>query len=156
MTSRRLTRWAAAACLALVAACGAAQGGDAAEGSAHEHAAGEGGSDTAPADDPNAPVSLDALDSVPDEVVCDLGTMYPGQPLIDPDAPDFEDEVYSKQQVAEAFAADKAKNGPAYRAYKAALVHQDVLECAFCACGCAPSIGHLSAIDCFKDMHGFG
>lgn len=89
-------------------------------------------------------------------VVCELGTMYPTWPPIDPDNPDFEDDVFSKEQVIETFATDKAKNGDAYRAYKAALVHQDVLDCAFCSCGCTPSIGHLSAIDCFKDMHGFG
>lgn len=88
-------------------------------------------------------------------VVCTLGTMYPGLPAIDPDNPDFSDDVFSKEQVIADFAEDKAKNGAAYRAYKAALENQETLECAFCACGCAPSIGHTSAIDCFKDMHGF-
>lgn len=88
-------------------------------------------------------------------VVCDLGTMYPGVALIDPDAPVFQDGTWSQQQVVDAFAQAKTDNSTAYLGYKAARDYSQHLDCAFCACGCEGSIGHLSAIDCFKDMHGF-
>lgn len=87
--------------------------------------------------------------------VC-LGTKYPGIGSIDPDNPDYEDALYSKAEVIAKFAAAKAADAPAYRAYKAALAYSAELECAFCDCGCAPLEGHKSASDCFKDMHGFG
>ncbi len=89
-------------------------------------------------------------------VVCDLGTMYPGVSTIDPDAPVFQDATHTQAEVTADFEQAKAAGSMAYLAYKAARDHADVLDCAFCACGCADSIGHLSAIDCFKDMHGFG
>lgn len=164
--------WTAAVLsLVLCGACADAPGAGGSEGAADNGAVGAGASggdgasgaaDSGHEDhaegtmDANAMPSMDGLDVPAEPIVCDLGTMYPDLPLIDPDNPDYEDAIYSKAQVKEAFAKDKADNGSAYRAYKAALQHQDVLACAFCACGCAPSIGHLSAIDCFKDMHGFG
>lgn len=85
-----------------------------------------------------------------------LGTKYPGKGTIDPDNPDFEDALWTKEEVQNKFAAAKAQDLPAYHAYRAASRASAVLECAFCACGCATSDAHLSAIDCFKDMHGFG
>ncbi len=85
-----------------------------------------------------------------------LGTMYPGIGPIDPDAPVFSDATWTQQEVTAAFLEAKVQNSDAYRAYKAALSLGDILECAFCICGCHESIGHLSAADCFKDMHGFG
>lgn len=85
-----------------------------------------------------------------------LGTKYPGKGTIDPDNPDFEDALWTKAEVQQKFAAAKAQGLAAYRAYKAAQRASGVLDCAFCTCGCAASDGHLSAIDCFKDMHGFG
>jgi hypothetical protein len=90
-------------------------------------------------------------------VVCDLGTIYPNEPLIDPDNPDYEDGSWTTQQVIDAFADAKAQDTQAYRAYRAAFQYSQFLECAFCSCGCdAPSLGnHLSSMDCFKDMHGF-
>jgi hypothetical protein len=90
-------------------------------------------------------------------VVCDLGTIYPNRQLIDPDNPDYEESGWTKQQVIDAFADAKAQNNQAYRAYRAAFQYSEYMECPFCACGCAaPSLSnHLSAIDCFKDMHGF-
>jgi len=86
---------------------------------------------------------------------CDLGTMYPGVEVIDPDAPVFQDGTWSQQEVVDAFAQAKAEGNTAYLGYRAARDYVQYLDCAFCACGCAPAIGHLSAIDCFKDMHGF-
>ena len=86
---------------------------------------------------------------------CDLGTMYPAKDVIDPDAPKFADANWTQQQVSAAFAQAKTDNTSAYQGYRAARDYKQYLECAFCACGCYPSIGHLSAIDCFKDMHGF-
>ena len=88
-------------------------------------------------------------------VVCELGTMYPGEPLIDPDAPVFDDANWSQAKVSDAFAKAKLDGAKPYLAYKAARDSAKVLDCAFCNCGCAPGIGHKSAIDCFKDMHGF-
>jgi uncharacterized protein with PCYCGC motif len=85
-----------------------------------------------------------------------LGTMYPGIGPIDPDAPVFSDANWTQDEVTAAFLEAKAQNSDAYRAYKAALLLGDILECAFCTCGCHESIGHLSSADCYKDMHGFG
>ena len=74
---------------------------------------------------------------------------------IDPDAPVFNDASWTQAKVSQVFVEAKGQNTSAYLAYKAARDYAHVLDCAFCSCGCAPSIGHLSAIDCFKDMHGF-
>ena len=76
-------------------------------------------------------------------------------PLLDPDAPVYEDARWTQAEVEAAFAEAAAEDSAAYRAYKAALAYPGLLECAWCACGCADSDGHLSALDCFKDMHGF-
>ena len=98
--------------------------------------------------DVNAEVDVEAF-------FCDLGTMYPNSAVIDPDNPDFEDAQHSRAQVIQTFADAKTADNQAYQAYRAARDYADLLTCPFCACGCADSIGHLSAIDCFKDMHGF-
>lgn len=84
-----------------------------------------------------------------------LPSKWPDRAVIDPDAPAFEDAAYTREKVEELFAGAKASSSSAYRAYRAARDHADVLACGFCACGCAAD-GHLSALDCFKDMHGFG
>jgi len=89
------------------------------------------------------------------DIVCSLGTMYPNRTVIDPDAPVYSDSGWTQQQVTDAFAQAKAQNSQAYRAYKAANKYTQYLQCAWCACGCATSPGHKSAIDCYKDMHGF-
>lgn len=86
---------------------------------------------------------------------CDLGTAFPDAAVIDPDAPVYSDAGWSQAEVEVAFADAASTNSTVYRAYKAANAHPDYLVCAFCACGCADSAGHLSALDCFKDMHGF-
>ena len=88
-------------------------------------------------------------------VACTLGTLYPSASVIDPDNPVYTDEMYAQADVTDMFAKAKAESSPAYLSYAAARDHANVLGCAFCACGCASSIGHLSAIDCFKDLHGF-
>lgn len=88
-------------------------------------------------------------------VACDLGTMYPNEPLIDPDNPVYQDATWTQQAVTQAFAQAKAENSLAYQGYRAARDYEKYMECPFCACGCEELIGHLSAIDCFKDMHGF-
>jgi hypothetical protein len=87
-------------------------------------------------------------------VTC-LGTLYPGVGVINPDNPDYSDSLWSKTEVKTKFAQAKAQGLQVYKAYKAAYDNADVLYCAFCACGCAGNPGHLSAVDCFKDMHGF-
>ena len=86
---------------------------------------------------------------------CDLGTMDPDAPLIDPDAPVFSDASWTQEEVEAAFAAAREEDSTAYRAYRAAGAWPDHLSCAWCACGCAAADGHQSALDCFKDMHGF-
>lgn len=101
----------------------------------------------APADEGAAP---DA------QAVACLGTKYPEGSVIDPDNPDFEDVLNTKAEVIKKFATAKANNLPAYRAYKAALTYAHLLPCAFCPCGCDGSEAHVSAVDCFKDLHGFG
>lgn len=88
-------------------------------------------------------------------IVCSLGTMYPDRAVIDPDAPVYHDSAWSQQEVTDSFAQAKAQDSQAYRAYKAANKYTQYLQCAFCACGCATQPGHKSAIDCYKDMHGF-
>lgn len=87
--------------------------------------------------------------------ICQLGTLYPSAGVIDPDSPVFSDEMHTQADVTDLFAKAKAESSPAYAAYLAARENAGVLGCAFCACGCASSIGHLSAVDCFKDLHGF-
>lgn len=93
----------------------------------------------------------------PAELTCDLGSLYEGQPSIDPDDPgDYSEEGWSNEDVIAAFEQAKADDSDAYRAYLFARDHSELLECAFCACGCSiTDEGHLSASDCFKDMHGF-
>jgi hypothetical protein len=81
--------------------------------------------------------------------------MYPNLAVIDPDAPQYSDANWTEADVAKLFSQAKIDQDLAYLAYRAARDHADVLDCAFCSCGCAPSVGHRSAIDCFKDMHGF-
>lgn len=88
--------------------------------------------------------------------LCQLGTMYPGVATIDPDAPVYQDKIWSQDLVTQSFADGKKQSSKPYLAYKAAREQAGVLDCAFCACGCAQGVGHKSAIDCFKDMHGFG
>jgi len=91
-----------------------------------------------------------------DGVVCELGTIYPTAGVIDPDNPVYSGSDYSQAEVTAAFDEARADDSMAYRAYKAAYTWPDVMECAFCSCGCADmSIDHQSAVDCFKDMHGF-
>jgi len=97
---------------------------------------------------------VDAAGDAP-AVVCDLGTMYPTLDVIDPDAPVYSDASWTQDAVVASFAKAKAESSMAYLAYRAARDYSHFLDCAFCSCGCAPGIGHLSAIDCFKDMHGF-
>jgi hypothetical protein len=88
-------------------------------------------------------------------VSCDLGTVYPSQQVIDPDNPVYQDASVTQAEVTEMFAQAKAEDTSAYRAYRAARDFVEYMECPFCACGCAAGSGHLSAIDCFKDTHGF-
>jgi hypothetical protein len=87
---------------------------------------------------------------------CDYGTMYPAANVIDPDNPLYSDASITQQEVTDKFATAKAQNTSAYRAYRAARDNVGYMPCAYCKCGCGSSIGHESAIDCFKDMHGFG
>lgn len=95
-------------------------------------------------------------DTDPASLVC-LGSVYPDSGVIDPDDPKFSDEMYDTAQVKLMFQQAKTANSNAYKAYKAALKYPELLECGFCNCGCAaPPANHISAIDCFKDMHGFG
>jgi hypothetical protein len=85
-----------------------------------------------------------------------LGSVYPDLGVIDPDDPTFSDGSHSQSIVEQLFSEAKAGNTNAYRAYKAASLHAEVLDCAFCTCGCASSAAaHRSGVDCFKDMHGF-
>jgi hypothetical protein len=85
-----------------------------------------------------------------------LGTLYPDRQVIDPDNPVYEDAEWSQETVQQMFTSAKAQDAAAYRAYKAARQHAYLLEWAFCACGCDDSAHHVSAVDCFKDMHGYG
>lgn|GEM_PF-6868320 len=101
-------------------------------------------------------VALDQSLADASVVQCTLGTMYPGVAVIDPDNPVYEDAFNTQAQVEQKFASGKIANSKAYRGYKAAWKYPELLLCAFCACGCEDSPGHLSAVDCFKDMHGFG
>lgn len=101
-----------------------------------------------------AAVDQFAGDAAP--VECTLGTLYPDRAVIDPDNPDYEEEFHSKAEVTQMFAKAKADNTKAYRGYIAAKKYPDLLLCAFCPCGCGDNPGHLSAVDCFKDFHGFG
>lgn len=89
-------------------------------------------------------------------VACTLGTVYPNSSVIDPDNPKYSDSKYTAVQVKTEFAQAKQFNSKAYKAYKAAFEHPELMECGFCPCGCQTLDGHESAIDCFKDMHGFG
>ncbi len=90
-----------------------------------------------------------------EDIAC-MGSVYPDAGLIDPDNPIFESEYRTQDDVTKAFSIAKADGTNAYKAYKAAFENPDVLLCAFCPCGCHNSSGHQSAIDCFKDLHGFG
>lgn len=102
-----------------------------------------------------APDTPDPTPTAAGEPVC-LGTVYPDGAVINPDDPVYSSETLPQDYVSEKFAEAKAADSKAYRAYLAAYEDgQEVLECAFCACGCAESDGHISAIDCFKDFHGF-
>jgi hypothetical protein len=100
--------------------------------------------------DAGADVSWD-----PGPVTC-YDTKYPGVSPIDPDAPNFSDPDHTVDATKALFAKAKADNSAAYRAYKIAHDNPEALQCARCACGCARSLGHISAVDCFKDLHGFG
>ena len=84
-----------------------------------------------------------------------LGSVYGDAPSIDPDYPIYDGEDYTQQEVTEAFAEARAQNSYAYQAYRIARDNPELMECAFCSCGCAVTEGHISAVDCFKDMHGF-
>ena len=128
-------------------------GGGSAEGASGQ-SAGSDASD-ATAGDAAIDVAADVTTNADAAASCELGTMYPDAPAIDPDAPVYEDASWTQAEVTAAFAEAKAQNTYAYQAYRAASELGSLLECPFCACGCAPSIGHRSAIDCFKDMHGF-
>ncbi|NOY25094.1 MAG: hypothetical protein GXP62_04390 [Oligoflexia bacterium] len=89
-------------------------------------------------------------------IECTLGSVYGDAPTIDPDNPVYSDSEWTQADIEAAFAQAQADNTTAYQAYHfAASADGSILECAFCACGCATTQGHLSAIDCFKDMHGF-
>lgn len=82
-----------------------------------------------------------------------MGTGYPEANIIDPDAPDYEDASHTTEQVRGLFGDARAADSQAYRAYEAAHANPDVMRCAFCPCGCSAG-GHMSAADCFKDLHG--
>jgi len=83
-------------------------------------------------------------------------SQHPEWKVIDPDNPEYSDATYTAAQVKDIFAKAKASGSDGYRAYKAARDNLEVLACGRCACGCVRSLGHLNAVDCFKDMHGFG
>lgn len=128
-----------------------AEGADA----GHEH-------DAAPRPDAAAPLP-DAAAPRPDassepsvEELCGTRTMYPGQPVIDPDDPTYSDARWTNEDVRARFAEARAADNDAYHAYRTAHARPDLMYCGFCTCGCNESIGHESGIDCFKDMHGFG
>lgn len=87
---------------------------------------------------------------------CTLGSFYADRDVINPDDPVYEDANWSQAEVTEKFAEAKATDAQSYRAYKIAYQYPDLMQCGFCPCGCDRSLGHLSAVDCFKDMHGFG
>ena len=109
-------------------------------------------------------VLLDAGSGASDAMVADadeepvqcLGTIYPNEGQIDPDKPVYSSEWQTQEETEKAFAQAKADGTNAYKAYKAAFDNPEVLLCAFCPCGCHESNKHQSAMDCFKDMHGFG
>lgn len=105
--------------------------------------------------EPNDLLSLDT-ESLPDlhAATCKLGTGFPQLTLINPDNPDYAGDGYTKAQVKTLFADGKAKKSTAYLAYLAAYENADYISCPFCDCGCQAA-GHLSAVDCFKTMHGF-
>ncbi len=94
-----------------------------------------------------------AVDEGP-AIAC-YGSKDPAATLIDPDAPTYSDADNPLDDVRARFSKARATNAAAYRAYAAAKKNADVLGCGFCKCGCARSLGHESALDCFKDMHGF-
>ncbi len=151
---RLLASAALAVGLALAASCGGDGGsGRAAGGSTATGAGGPGGSGAgAQGTGAAGAAGVGGAGSV----VCTLGTVYPNRDTIDPDAPDYEEPGWTKPEVAQAFADAKAADDKAYRAYRAAHQYAQFLECPFCACGCAiMDVAHQSAVDCFKDMHGF-
>jgi hypothetical protein len=98
-----------------------------------------------PSDPAQAPTTL-----------CDYGSVYPNASVIDPDNPVYQDGSWTQQEVIDNFEQAKLLGKDAYPAYRAARDHAQYMECAYCKCGCGgPALGHESAIDCFKDMHGF-
>ena len=127
-----------------------------------------GGSDSGAADVAAAADSqggtLDVGNGSPDGAVADaeeedvqcLGTIYPTDGQIDPDNPVYSSEWQTQEETEKMFAQAKADGTNAYKAYKAAFENPEVLLCAFCPCGCHESAKHVSAMDCFKDLHGFG
>lgn len=123
-----------------------AEDGD--EGSPHSHDAGA-GPDTRRAD-----LAAPAGDADGSGSGC-LGTVYPDLAVIDPDDPSYADGDHTAEEVRAMFAVERADDTQTYRAYRAAHTWPDLIECAFCACGCATGLGHVSALDCFKDLHGF-
>ena len=104
---------------------------------------------------PDTTIRSDSVVADADGVMACLGTMYPNKEAINPDNPNYSDSLWSKEEVAKKFATAKSQNMKVYAAYKAGYENSEVLECAFCDCGCNLQPGHLSAADCFKDMHGF-
>jgi hypothetical protein len=84
-----------------------------------------------------------------------LGSLYGDAQVIDPDDPVYEDAAFDQAEVEQLFAEARDQGNETYGAYAAAREHAAALEYAFCSCGCASTIDHLSAVDCFKDMHGF-
>ena len=106
-------------------------------------------------DDPVISADDDSTNTPLPEPLC-LGSVYgPDVAVINPDNPDYEGDGYTHDEVAQLFTEARAANNQAYRAYRAAYEHPDVVQCAFCLCGCASSVDHVSAEDCFKDLHGF-
>lgn len=114
--------------------------------------------DAAPATD--AEVPRDAATDAPDErtvaEICGTLTAHADWEVIDPDDPTFSDASWTNDEVRAAFDTARLENTDAYRAYRMAHERPDLMVCGFCPCGCNGSLGHLSGIDCFKDMHGFG
>jgi hypothetical protein len=84
-----------------------------------------------------------------------LGSRWPERAVIDPDAPAYSDSTHDAALVTAWFEDAKHADSPAYQAYSSAHRKPELLGCAFCPCGCAAAAAHRSAVDCFKDLHGF-